>query len=48
MFHSHATPQRIYITADKLRLNKLLHVNTHASGIKLLSPQQGGSPGGFA
>jgi hypothetical protein len=36
MLHSHATPQRSYITADKLHLNKLPHANTHASGIKLL------------
>jgi hypothetical protein len=47
MFHNHATPHRVYITADKLHLNKLLHESTHASGIKLLSPQQGGTPGGF-
>jgi hypothetical protein len=43
MFHNHATPQSIYITSDKLCLNKLLHVSTQASGIKLLFPQQGGT-----
>jgi hypothetical protein len=42
MFHSYATPQRICITADKLRLNKLLRGSTHTSGIRLLSPQRGG------
>jgi hypothetical protein len=47
MFHNHTTPQSIYITADKLRLNKLSHATTHLSGVKLLSPQQGGTPGGF-
>jgi hypothetical protein len=47
MFHNHATPQRIYITADKLRLNKLSHATTQLSCIKLLSPQQGETPGDF-
>jgi hypothetical protein len=43
MFHNHATPRCIYITADKLHLNKLLQSITHLSHIKLLSPQQRGT-----
>jgi hypothetical protein len=39
MFHNNATPWCIYITADKLRLNKLLHVSTHAFCIRLMSRQ---------
>jgi hypothetical protein len=42
MFHNHATPHGIYITTNKLRLNKLSQANTHTSGVKLLSSQQGG------
>jgi hypothetical protein len=38
MFHKHATPRRICITADKLRLNTLSCASTHASGVRLLSP----------
>jgi hypothetical protein len=40
MFHNHATPRRIYITADTLRLNKLLQSTTHVCRAKLLSHQQ--------
>jgi hypothetical protein len=47
MFHNHATSQHIYITAIKLHLNKLSHTSTQASGIKLLSSQQGGTPDNF-
>jgi hypothetical protein len=43
MFHIHATPQHIYITADKLCLNKLSQATSHLSHVKLLSPQQGGT-----
>jgi hypothetical protein len=32
----------MYITKDKLSLNKLLHVSTNASGVRLLSAQWGG------
>jgi hypothetical protein len=42
MFHNHITPWRICITPDKLCLNKLSPASTHASGIRLLSLQQGG------
>jgi hypothetical protein len=42
MFHNHATPQHICITANKLHLNKLSNASTHASGVRLLSPQWGG------
>jgi hypothetical protein len=40
MFHNHATPGCIYITADKLRLNKLSQSTTHLSHVKLLSREQ--------
>ena len=33
-----STPRHIYITADKLRLNKLSRASTHASGVRLLFP----------
>jgi hypothetical protein len=42
IFHNHITPQHIYITTDKLCLNKVSHMSTHTSGIRLLCPQQGG------
>jgi hypothetical protein len=38
MFHNHATPRRIYITADKLCLNKLSKSTTHSSRVKPLPP----------
>jgi hypothetical protein len=38
MLHNHATSQRFYITTGKLRLDKLSHGSTHASGIRLLPP----------
>jgi hypothetical protein len=40
MFHNHATPRGVYITANKLHLNKLLQSTTHLSHVKPLSPQQ--------
>jgi hypothetical protein len=44
MFHNHATPRHIFfITADYLRLNKLLQYSTHLSHVKPLSPQQRGT-----
>jgi hypothetical protein len=38
MFHNHTTQRRVYITADKLCLNKLSQSITHLSCIKLLPP----------
>jgi hypothetical protein len=39
MFHSHTTQRRVYITADKLRLNKLSQSVTHLSRVKpLMTP----------
>jgi hypothetical protein len=36
-----------FITADKLRLNKLSQLTTHLSHVKPLSPQQRGTSGHF-
>jgi hypothetical protein len=38
MFHNHATPRHVYITTDKLRLNKLSQTTTHLYHVKPLSP----------
>jgi hypothetical protein len=43
MFHNHTTRLRVYIIANKLRLNKLSRAITHLSRVKLLSPQQCGT-----
>jgi hypothetical protein len=40
MFHNHTTSRHIYITADKLCLNKLSQSTTHLSCVKLLSPRK--------
>jgi hypothetical protein len=40
MFHNHGTPRCIYITADKLCLNKWSQLTTHPSRIKTAVPQQ--------
>jgi hypothetical protein len=40
MFHNHATPRCIYITANKLLWNKLSQSATHLSHVKLLYPRQ--------
>jgi hypothetical protein len=42
MLHNHSTSRHIYITADKLHLNKLLHASTNAFDVGQLSPQGGG------
>jgi hypothetical protein len=44
MFHNHATSRHIYITTDKLHLNKLSQSTTHLSCVKPLSTQQCGTP----
>jgi hypothetical protein len=38
MFHNHTTQRHVYITADKLRLNKLSQSITHLSRFKPLPP----------
>jgi hypothetical protein len=40
MFHNHATQWRVYITADKLHLNKLSQLITHLSHVKLCGSRQ--------